>query len=220
MKNAREDMLARLDAALADAPQAPARGVRDRGAATPDPEALVSAFLSGLDAAGVGHDLAATPREAAEALGRFVRTHGVTTAAAWDNAVFLDSLGLDVWGVLGGAGVRVVAPGGERPCPAVAGADLGVTGAFAALAATGTVVVRSGPGMPRSVSIVPPAHLALVPQGLLVSDLGTFLRALSRPLPSALHAVTGASSTGDIEFVYVKGAHGPRAVQVILLAWM
>lgn len=219
MNNAREDMLARLDAALADAPRAPARGVRDRDAARPDPEALVSVFLSGLDAAGVGHDLAATPKEAAEALGRFVRDRGVGTAAAWDNAIFLDALGLDVWGVLGGAGVRVVAPDGSRPCPAISGADLGVTGAFAALAATGTVIARSGPGMPRSVSIVPPAHLALVPRSLLVPDLRAFLHTLSHPLPSALHAVTGASSTGDIEFVYVKGAHGPRAVHVILLAW-
>ncbi len=220
MKGAREEMLAGLDAALADAPQAPARGVRDRGAATPDPQALVSAFLSGLDAAGMGHDLAATPREAAEALGTFVRSRGVTTAAVWDNALFLQSLGLDVWGMLRGEGVGVVAPEGARPCAAVAEADLGVTGAFAALAATGTVIVRSGPGMPRSVSIVPPAHLALVPQSVLVPDLGTFLRTLSRPLPSALHAVTGASSTGDIEFVYVKGAHGPRAVQVIVLGWL
>jgi L-lactate dehydrogenase complex protein LldG len=92
----------------------------------------------------------------------------------------------------------------------------------AALAETGTVIVGSGPGMPRSVSIVPPAHLALVPQGLILPDLGTFLRRLAAwpRLPSALHAVTGASSTGDIEFVYVKGAHGPRLVHVIVLGWL
>ena len=40
------------------------------------------------------------------------------------------------------------------------------------------------------------------------------------PMPSAVNCVSGVSSTGDIEFVYVRGVHGPLSVHVIGLDWL
>ena len=47
-----------------------------------------------------------------------------------------------------------------------AAADAGITGVDAALAETGTIVVSSGPGKSRLVSLLPPVHIALVPTSL------------------------------------------------------
>jgi L-lactate dehydrogenase complex protein LldG len=83
------------------------------------------------------------------------------------------------------------------------------------------VVVTAGPGMPRSVSIVPPVHIALLPKSRIIPDLSALFSAFSPAAgpPSAIHAISGVSSTGDIEFVYVRGAHGPVAVHVVVLEW-
>jgi L-lactate dehydrogenase complex protein LldG len=222
-KDSRTAMLARLEAALADAPRPPRRPAAHAAfpAAPPDGEALLAAFLSNLDAAGVTHDAAKTPGEAAACLGAYLGGIGAGHVAAWDADVLQEIAGFDVHGALQACGIAVSVPSGERPCPDIAAVQAGVTGAFAALSATGTVVVTAGPGMPRSVSIVPPVHVALVPQSRLIPDLPALIAGLppSAPLPSAIHAISGVSSTGDIEFVYVRGAHGPVAVHVIVMGW-
>ncbi|MEF3696160.1 LutC/YkgG family protein [Desulfolutivibrio sp.] len=221
--DARAAMLARLEAALSDAPRppeqtsAPAAQQIDQ----PDGDALLAAFLGNLDMAGVTHYTAATPQEAADAIRSYLRAAGAHRVAVWEGDVLAGMAGFDVPGVVRDMGLAVATPHGERPCPDAARAEVGITGATAGLAATGTVVVTSGPGMPRSVSIAAPAHMALMPQSRILPDLAAYFATLSPTagLPSAIHAISGASSTGDIEFVYVKGAHGPVAVHVIVLGW-
>ncbi|KUG29235.1 hypothetical protein ASZ90_000874 [hydrocarbon metagenome] len=223
-RNTRRAMFERLEKALCDAPRPPKRqpvqAAPDTG--LPDRDALLAAFLGNLDAAGVSHATAGNPDEAAGAMRAFVRAREAQCVAIWEAEVLTGLTGCDVAGVVRGMGLGVVMPYGERPCPDTARAEVGITGAAAALAATGTVVLTSGPGMPRSVSIVPPAHLAVVPQSRILPDLAAYFATLSpvAGLPAAIHAVSGASSTGDIEFVYVRGAHGPVAVHVIVLGWL
>jgi L-lactate dehydrogenase complex protein LldG len=221
--DARAAMLARLEAALADAPRPPKRPAA-QAAARPDPpdrDALLAAFLANLDAAGVTHDTAKTPEEAVACLGAYLRGRKADHAAAWDADVLAEAAGFDVHAALYALDLAVTVPAGERPCPGVAQAQVGITAATAALSATGTVVVTAGPGRPRSASIVPPAHVALVPQSRILPDLAAYFATLSPAagLPSAIHAISGVSSTGDIEFVYVRGAHGPVAVHVVVLEW-
>lgn len=223
-RDARRAMFERLETALGDAPRPPERQPLQTVSETglPDRDALLAAFLGNLDMAGVTHATAGNPDQAAQAVRTFLRSRGAQCVAVWEGEALAGLTGCDVPGVVRGMGLKVVMPHGERPCPDAARAEVGITGAMAALAATGTVVLTSGQGMPRSVSIVPPAHLALMPQSRILPDLAAYFATLSPAagLPSAIHAVSGASSTGDIEFVYVRGAHGPVAVHVVVLGWL
>ncbi len=97
-----------------------------------------------------------------------------------------------------------------------AGADAGVTGAIAALAETGSIVVSSGPGRSRMVSLLPPVHIALVSIGCLTTDLLTWAAARSGEWPANVTVITGPSRTADIEQTTALGMHGPKRVIAIL----
>ncbi len=107
----------------------------------------------------------------------------------------------------------------EPSLAAAARADLGVTGAVAAIAATGSIVLDSTAAGGRTLWLLPPAHLAVVPVGRLLATPGDVLRPLGRqgPMPANLCVVTGPSRSGDIEQIIVQGVHGPNAVHVVLL---
>ena len=97
---------------------------------------------------------------------------------------------------------------------AVAGA--GITTVDFAIALTGTLVLGSSPAHPRSTSLLPALHLAVVPVDRVVGTLSDVL-ARTGPLPSALTFITGPSRTADIELTPVRGVHGPTTVKVYLL---
>ncbi|GAB3499462.1 LutC/YkgG family protein [Nocardiopsis coralliicola] len=97
-------------------------------------------------------------------------------------------------------------------------ADVGITGVAAACAATGTLALTASPDTPRSTSLVPPVHIALVPHDRVVDDLAALYARLAAldPLPSAIQMITGPSRSGDIEMVLVRGVHGPGTVHAVL----
>lgn len=99
------------------------------------------------------------------------------------------------------------------------GLDIGVTGATAGLAESGSVVLVHGPGRPRMASIVPEVHIALL-------DVATISRTLAHwaneypgfvTETTNLVLVTGPSRTGDIELQLNLGVHGPRHVHVVMI---
>jgi L-lactate dehydrogenase complex protein LldG len=96
---------------------------------------------------------------------------------------------------------------------------VGITGAHAALADTGSLIVVSGPGRGRIASLLPPVHIAVIRAEQLSPSLGHFLA--SNPhvadMGSNLVAITGPSRTGDIEGTLVLGVHGPGDLQVVLI---
>jgi L-lactate utilization protein LutC len=99
-------------------------------------------------------------------------------------------------------------------------AEAGVSGVDYLIAATGSVVLASRPEQPRSLSLLPPVHLAIAQRGQLLPDLFDLLHPARWPegLPSCLSVITGPSKTGDIELRLVTGVHGPGEVHVLLLA--
>ncbi len=99
-----------------------------------------------------------------------------------------------------------------------AAADLGISGAEAALAETGSVVIRSGAGQSRLATLLPPVHLALVPASCLTADLFTFTASHQGELPANLVFVSGPSKTADIEQTMAIGVHGPKRFIVVLYA--
>jgi L-lactate utilization protein LutC len=126
---------------------------------------------------------------------------------------------------LRGAGVEVVsvdalAPGNSRD--AFFAADVGVSSVDSLIAETGTVALRARPHEPRSLSLLPPVHIAVADRTQLLPDLFDLFeprRGQDVPsLPSCLSLITGPSKTGDIELRLVTGVHGPGEVHVLLIA--
>ena len=95
-------------------------------------------------------------------------------------------------------------------------ADVGLSGAEAALAETGTLVVSSGSGKSRMVTLLPPLHLALVPRARLLPDLFAWASARKGAMPANRVFISGPSKTADIEFTLTLGVHGPGRVVVVL----
>jgi L-lactate dehydrogenase complex protein LldG len=101
---------------------------------------------------------------------------------------------------------------------AVFGADIGVTTVEAAVAATGSLVLSAAPTRPRSVSLVPTVHVALVKRSQIVPRMGVALATRDpRQMPSAVHFVSGPSRTSDIENDLTIGVHGPAALVAIVV---
>jgi len=106
----------------------------------------------------------------------------------------------------------------QQDVDALAGIGLGVTGAHAALAENGGIVLVSGPGRGRLASILPPLHVAIVSERRLRPSLAALLREEPRLLDggSNVVVVAGPSRTADIEMTLTHGVHGPKHLHVIL----
>jgi L-lactate dehydrogenase complex protein LldG len=96
-----------------------------------------------------------------------------------------------------------------------------LTGCALAIAETGTIALDGGPRSGRrALTLVPDHHICLVeaadvvagvPDG--VQRLGEAARA-GRPIT----LVSGPSATSDIELDRVEGVHGPRKLDVLVVA--
>lgn len=97
---------------------------------------------------------------------------------------------------------------------------LGITGAFCAIAETGTLMLLSGASTPAGTSLLPETHVALLPAARIVKgmeDAWALLRKEHGRLPRAVNFVSGPSRTADIEQTIVIGAHGPYRVHIVLV---
>ncbi|MEM5316582.1 LUD domain-containing protein [Paraburkholderia sp. JHI869] len=97
--------------------------------------------------------------------------------------------------------------------------DAGFTVARSGLAATGTLVVVPDANAPRTVSLVPPLHVALIHARTLHADLHAAVAAerWRDGMPTNLVMISGPSKTSDIQQTTAYGAHGPRALWVVVV---
>jgi L-lactate dehydrogenase complex protein LldG len=97
--------------------------------------------------------------------------------------------------------------------------DAAVTFASFAIAETGTLAYAAGNGNPASWHFRPVLEIAILRPGAIVAELEDVLDALRAKggLPSTLNLVSGPSRTGDIEQTMELGAHGPKALAVLVL---
>lgn len=97
--------------------------------------------------------------------------------------------------------------------------DAGFTVARSGIAATGTLILTPDAGTPRTVSLVPPLHVAIVYAHTLHADLHAAARAegWSEGMPTNLVLVSGPSKTSDIQQTLAYGAHGPRALWLVII---
>ena len=126
-------------------------------------------------------------------------------ALCWPEFLDLDWLG---------ARISVTA---QRPEPEDA---IGITGAFCAIAETGTLMLLSGHDTPAATSLLPETHIAVVARERIVAtmeDAWALLRQEQGALPRAVNFISGPSRTADIEQTVTLGAHGPARVLIVLI---
>jgi L-lactate dehydrogenase complex protein LldG len=191
---AKEDVLARVRAALGPAPRVPdvPRGYRVAG--TLSREGVVELFCERVS------EYRATVRRVAR-----------------------DDLAAAIREALGDArNVASTFDGDDDPplsIEALDALDAVVTGAALAIADTGTIVLDSGPESGRrALTLVPDHHVCVVRAETIVPSVPDAVAALAdaarqgRPLTF----VSGPSATSDIELDRVEGVHGPRRLDVIV----
>lgn len=204
----RDDMLARIAAALEGADRIPPPQ-REYGATTPLP------------------DIAATFVERVEdyrAVVERVNPEGITAAvaAALTRATrVVVPPGLPREWVAALDGAEVVADDGDLSPDELDHFDAVVTAAAVGIAVTGTIVLDHGPDQGRrALSLVPDVHVCVVRESQLVGDVPESIA----PLRDAVDAgrpltwISGPSATSDIELERVEGVHGPRTLHVLLVS--
>jgi len=97
-----------------------------------------------------------------------------------------------------------------------------LTGAFAGIAETGTLMLLSGPTHPTTLNFLPDVHIVVLRADDVVGpyeDAWERVRAKygAEGLPRTVNFVTGPSRTADIEQTIQLGAHGPRRLHIILV---
>jgi L-lactate dehydrogenase complex protein LldG len=146
-------------------------------------------------------EIAALPASAA----RYLQTHSLPlVAVCWAELAVLD------WRA---AGIKIAVREARDT-------DLvGITGAFCAIAETGTLMTLSGPVTPATVSLLPETHIAVVRKSRIVrgmEEAWQLARDELGKLPRSVNFISGPSRTADIEQTVTLGAHGPYRVHVVI----
>ena len=100
---------------------------------------------------------------------------------------------------------------------------VGISGADAALAATGSLVLSSGKGQFRATSLLPPVHVAVIARRQILPNLEAWIQAQrAAGLPAFQRAsntiiISGPSRTADIAMELFLGMHGPRELHIIIM---
>ena len=199
---ARDDVLARVRAALQDVPRDEDAFAADYHPPTAPPGDPVRLFVDRVS------DYRATVREAGEvavAVERVCAEHD-----AWRLGI---PPGLPpAWRP---DGVELVADDGlgARELDALDGA---LTGCALAIAETGTIILDGGQRSGRrALTLVPDLHLCVVERAQVVATVPDAIRALDGAR-GPFTFVSGPSATSDIELDRVEGVHGPRRLEVLL----
>jgi L-lactate dehydrogenase complex protein LldG len=94
--------------------------------------------------------------------------------------------------------------------------DGALTGCALAIADTGTIVLDCGPTQGRrALTLIPDLHLCVVFADTVVGTVPEAFDLISVERPVTF--VSGPSATSDIELSRVRGVHGPRNLEVIVV---
>ncbi len=100
--------------------------------------------------------------------------------------------------------------------------EVSVTGAFGAIAETGTLMLTSGPGTPTTLNFLPETHVVVLWADQITGNFESQWDALRSShgegtMPRTVNFITGPSRSADIEQTLQLGAHGPRRLHVIIV---
>lgn len=153
-----------------------------------------------------------------------LRSHEATHIISWHFA-YIPVKGLEA--AVQKAGIEITHPEMHdefraETLEAIRDAQVGLTGADAAVAVTGTLVFSTAPGKGRLPTVFAPVHIAVITLDQLLPRLEDWLaqrrqEGLQTMLNSANICFTsGPSRTADIEMEPILGVHGPGKVQVVV----
>lgn len=97
-----------------------------------------------------------------------------------------------------------------------------VSHALGAIAETGTLALASGNDNPTTLNFLPEHHVVVVDAKDIAGDYEAVLDRVRATygkgaMPRTLNLVTGPSRSGDIEQTIILGAHGPRALHIVVV---
>lgn len=165
---------------------------------------LPEAFAVKAEAVGCTIDRIPGLGDLPAALRRYLDGHGLAPSLALQPTAELE--GLD-W-----AGISVHR--GLAPDEPVA---LGL--ALWGVAESGSMVIHSGPETPILTAFLPLHHVLVLRRSRILAHLEDYAAVQDQagPTPRNVVLITGPSGTTDIEGSYVRGAHGPGYLHVILV---
>ena len=93
-----------------------------------------------------------------------------------------------------------------------------LTGATTAVAESGSIVLQHGPAEGRrALTLLPDYHLCVLYSHQIVETLPECFERLKKSATRPTTFISGPSATADIEMTRIKGVHGPRFLDVILV---
>jgi len=214
MSDGREEILGRIRNALDNAllpdasPDHPTNTV-------PRSTAGLDDFIREVEALSGTVIRASDATEATQQVTSLCQEKGWLQALAWD----FEEIGVaGLADALETAGVQVTTTGNPDALKVI---PVGITGAEAGLADTGSLVVRNGAGRSSLASLLPPVHIALLRADTIFPDMLAYWESTGNPAEHLKQAnqlifVSGPSRTADIEQRLTLGVHGPRELYVIL----
>ena len=98
--------------------------------------------------------------------------------------------------------------------------DAAITSTMGAIAETGAVILWPDKKEPRSMSLVPPVHIAVLDADNIFNTFGEAMQTQNWPekMPTNAVLISGPSKTADIELILAFGVHGPKELIVLILS--
>lgn len=151
-----------------------------------------------------GYFYSCSQAELNEVIIEIIQNTGFDEISAWAPELLPEGL----CDTLASNGIKAV----YRPNPAI---RVGLTGASAGIAESGSILLLSGQGKPQAASLLTEIHIAVLMADQIYQTLP---EALS--LPGITHAsnailISGPSRTADIEMTLTIGVHGPRELHLV-----
>jgi len=208
--SARDEILAKVRAALAGMPPAPDHGSLPRcyrQSGTLDRNGVIALFEDRLRDYGAGvyrssrHDLSQTIRNVMATRGK----RSLIVPAGFARDSLPDSVEFH-------AGERLTYEELDR-------SEGALTSCALAIAITGTIILRhSEADGRRALTLLPDYHLCIVEASQIVETVVEGIRTMASFPRTPFTIVSGPSATSDIEMIRVAGVHGPRTIDVIVVA--
>lgn len=170
--------------------------------------------------------LSTSRAEAPALVARLVHERQATSLLAWEQAQLpvpglLDYLRAEAGVMLVDANLPHAEPARSARLAEVEQVTIGLTGADAVLADTGTLALRAGPGRPRLASLSVRTHIVLFTPNQVYASWAAWWASLPNQAEwvreaSNLTLISGPSRTADIEMTLTVGVHGPRELIAIV----
>jgi L-lactate dehydrogenase complex protein LldG len=216
----RRTVLASVARALGrEAPDPSTRAELERRLAEPAPNLIprradlphaqrVQLFIEMAREASASVAVLPSPAAVPEAVAEYLRRENLPPELTIAPDPALESLPWSAWPLLAVRSGR--ATGSEQ---------VSLTDAFAGIAETGTLMLRSGADAPTTLNFLPDTNIVLLRADRIVGayEAAWALLRGAGAMPRTVNFITGPSRSADIEQTLQLGAHGPRRLHILLI---